>query len=144
MKRPRDLQDIRGVHGGLDTVNVHLAPTLRSKVLDRHPYCRRLRVKIHSALRTFGDLGSLEVQTLSGTIMCRPCGQKESIDTRNLVWILENAAPTGPPGTPWGGQTLSENRVRVLLLLIMSSPIPSWCMAEKFSCLAGVWQKNSQ
>ena len=85
MKRPEDLQGHhRGVNGGPDTVNFHLAPTLRSKVFHRHPNCRRLRVKVQGALRTFGDLGSLEVQILSGTIMCRPCGQKESIDTRNV------------------------------------------------------------
>ena len=57
---------------------------------------------MQGALRTFGDLGSLKVQTVSGTIMRRPCGQKESIDTRNLVLSLRNAAPSGPLGTPGG------------------------------------------
>ena len=65
-----------------------------------------LRVKMRGALRTFGDLGSLEVRTLSGTIMCLPCGQKESIDTHISVLSLKNAAPSGPLGTPEGTDTV--------------------------------------
>ena len=98
MKRPRTFRDIRGVHGGPDTVNVHLAPTLRSKVFHRHPYCRRLKVKVQGALRIFSDLGSLEVQTLSGTIMCRPFGQKESIDIRNVGFSLKKRSALGTFG----------------------------------------------
>ena len=63
---------------------------------------------MQDALRTFGDLGSLKVQTLSGTIMCRPCGQKESIDTRILVLSLKNAAPSGPWGPLGGSDTVGE------------------------------------
>ena len=98
--------DLRGVLGGPDTINAHLAPTPRSKGVHRHPYCRGLRVKMRGALRYFGDLGSLEVWTLSGTIMCRPCGQKESIDTHNVGLSLKNAAPSGPLGTPGGLDTV--------------------------------------
>ena len=63
---------------------------------------------MRGALRTFGDLGSLEVRTLSGTIMCRPCGQKKSIDTHNVGLSLKNAAPSGPLGTPGGSATVGE------------------------------------
>ena len=66
----RTFGDPRWVLGSPDIVNIHLAPTLWSKGVHRHPYCRGLRVKMQGALRTFGDFGSLEVQTLSGTIMC--------------------------------------------------------------------------
>ena len=51
---------------------------------------------MRGALRTFGDLGSLEVWTLSGTIMCCPCGQKESIDTHNVGLSLKMQCPRGP------------------------------------------------
>ena len=57
---------------------------------------------MQGALRNFGDLGSLKVQTVSGTIMRRPCGQKESIDPRNVGLSLKNAAPSRPLGTPAG------------------------------------------
>ena len=79
---------------------------------------------MQGALRTFGDLGTLEVWTLSETIMCRPCGQKDSIDPRNVGLSLKMQCSQDLRG-PLGAQTPSENRVRVWWILIMSSPIPS-------------------
>ena len=65
-------RDLRGVLGGVDTVNINLVSTLMSKGVHRHPYCRGLRVKMQGTLRTFSDLGSLEVHNDIWTIMGQP------------------------------------------------------------------------
>ena len=68
----RTFRDLRGVLGGVDTVNINLVSTLRSKGVHRHLYCRGLTVKMRGALTTFGDLGSLEVHNDIWTIMGQP------------------------------------------------------------------------
>ena len=97
MKRPRDLQ---GHQRGPWRSRHHQPPSGAYTEVKSipHPYCKRLRVKVQGALRIFSDLGSLEVQTLSGTIMCQPFGQKESIDIRNVGFSLKKRSALGTFG----------------------------------------------